>query len=205
MKQGWNGGILNIDFDGVIAQTQAASILFHGGPPPYIKEVTTWDSPYMVNIRNDIKSAEFHELLIPYNMAPMAVRGLRDSGWWVRVVTNSPEVRRPLTLNWLNRWHVDIDELRLTPTGNKNSVGPHILIDDRPSSVVEYADHIGPAILVRRPWNDTLSGRQAEYLGEGKLRFPIAHLGSWERIVEQVRTWMHGPTPISPLWVPGRR
>ena len=201
MKPGWNGGILNIDFDGVIAQTQAASILFHGGPPPYIKDITHWDSEHVRHIRDDIKLPEFHEILFPYNNAPIAIRGLGASGWWVRIVTQSPEARRELLVNWLNHWGVVHDELVLVPTDNKNVVGPHILVDDRPSTVTKYADEVGPAILVRRPWNDQERGRPA--WESQVIHYPIAHIGSWERMVEQIRTWMHKED--SPLWIPGRR
>ena len=203
MKPDWNGGILNIDFDGVIAQTQAASILFHGGPPPYIRDITHWDSEHVHHIREDIKLPEFHEILFPYNNAPIAIRGLGASGWWVRIVTQSPESRRDLLVNWLKHWGVTHDELVLVHTDDKSVVGPHILVDDRPSTVIKYADATGPAILVRRPWNDQQQGRPTKQLEDGKLRYPIAHLGSWERMVEQIRTWMHKEE--SPLWIPGRR
>lgn len=203
MKSNHNGGILNIDFDGVIAQTPAASILFHGGPPPYIKDIDRWDAPGTEHIQEDIKVPEFYDILYPYNNAPIAIRGLGDSGWWVRVVSHSPESRRPLLINWLKHWGITFDELVLVHTDNKNVVGPHILLDDKTSTVFHYADEVGPAILVRRPWNDQQEGRPARAVENGGFTYPIAHIGSWERMVEQIRTWMHKED--SPLWIPGRR
>lgn len=176
-----NGITLVVDLDGVVANFAEAVCQWYGRE--YQPELMThWHNPLIEGYEQVLFRPEFHAILRPYAQAWQAIGGRWDSGFRIKIATSRPPGTEHLVVNWLKSWDIPFDDLLLGE--NKNLAGKHILLDDKPENVRDYADRVGPAILVRQPWN--WSVRRLP----GTL-YPVEYGLSWPDIVEKTRIWCY--------------
>ena len=175
----WNGTNLVIDFDGVIADTALAQIIRTGNiGRVFVEDITWWHHPVFRDLQ--VADPDLFKLTIPIHRAAATLRGMHDSGYRITIATDRPLEAREYIVNWCAAWRIPFDHLILTP--DKRVAGGHLLIDDKPSNVVDYADRVGLGILFGQPWN-----RRALPVTKYRTSRSIG----WEAAWEQVRTWKY--------------
>lgn len=86
-----------------------------------------------------------------------ALEGIHSLGHDIKICTHRPDTAVNDTLEWVT-YHfkgIPLRDIRILSNGEpKTVVSGDILIDDKPSNIVQWAKGNREAILFSRPWND---------------------------------------------------
>ena len=180
--------IVNVDFDGVIANMIGSLIVLRGGGIRY-EQIDRFDHPWILaggsqRFGQDLRNPMLYELMQPYVHVDRALQGLMDSGYSVNITTARNPNLREYTENWLSLHNIPFHSLVFVDD-HKWQVGPHILVDDRRRTAVDYATTTGPAIIFRQPWNQSQVER--DFAPAEGLSFPLSEASDWRSVVEQIR------------------
>lgn len=183
-----NGIIVNVDFDGVIANFVLASLTLNGDPttPSIYRAIDRFDHPLITkNLLHNLHNPALYEELIPYLNTDKAMKGMMSSGYTVRIASSRPPETLEMCCNWLELWDIPFDAI-IFGLHSKVDAGPDILIEDRAESAVEYAETRGPVILLKRPWNQSKL-EQGRIPPDSELKYPIEQVGSWDGAIQALR------------------
>lgn len=180
--------VVNVDFDGVIANMIGALIVVRGGGIRY-EQIDRFDHPWIQaggpgRFADDLRNPMLYELMQPYVFVDRALQGLMDSGYTVNITTSRNPNLREFTENWLALHNIPFHSLAFVDD-HKREVGPDILVDDRLRTAAEYANTTGPAILFKQPWNQ--SEVERNLFLTAPIRFTLIEAASWNSVVEAVR------------------
>lgn len=179
------GITINVDFDGVVANL-IQGIIWKERLPYQYEDLTHWNHPVSNNVWEKISEPHIYEFIPPIPDAIQHLGGMWMSGYKIVIASNHPPESLEYIINWLNNWGARYDDIILTE--DKNTAGPHILIDDKPKNVWRYADRVGPAILFHQPWNQNWAIPSTP--------FPILRGKGWDDSLQKIRNLIN----VQHLW-----